>query len=240
MQDGKAEKTGKAQGIVIDRDICRECFTCANNCNSRALSVIGRDYSVSGLLREIKKDEVFFRNSGGGVTFSGGEPLMHIDDAMLELYHGVKASGISIGVDTSGYISPEGLEKMYPLVDFFLWDIKCMDARKHKKFTGVDNRIILNNLHFVSEMNRPVYLRCPMITGFNDSDADLRQICLYAAGIRSLVEIDLLPLHHLGKARYLQLGLEYPLDDTCPPGDEVMEEKRKLVESYGFVCKITG
>jgi pyruvate formate lyase activating enzyme len=191
------------------------------------------------LVYEVKKDEIIYKHSGGGVTVSGGEPLLEPEFA-AELLRALKQNGMNTGADTCGFVPRKNIEAVLPYVDFFLWDIKHMDEDTHRKLTGVSNRLILDNLLFVSGNNIPVYLRIPVIPGCNDSEENLRAVCDFAADLPSLVEINILPLHHLGKARYVALGLEYPIDDIPLVKDGVLTEMQRLVESFGLKCSIIG
>jgi pyruvate formate lyase activating enzyme len=191
------------------------------------------------MVYEVKKDEIVYKHSGGGVTISGGEPLLEPEFA-TELLRALKQNGISSGADTCGFVPRKNIEAVLPYVDFFLWDIKHMDDDTHRKLTGVSNRLILDNLRFVSGNNIPVYLKIPMIPGYNDSEENLGAVCDFARDLPSLVEINLLPLHHLGKARYAALGLEYPIDGIPFVKDDVLTEMKHLVESCGLKCSIIG
>ena len=229
----------KDNHIEIDRRLCTDCGDCTKVCHSKALWEYGQYMSAKELVDEIVKDRLFFKHSGGGVTLSGGEPLAHVDKIM-ELIQLLKKENIRIGVDTTGYLPQAKLAEALPYIDFFLWDVKCMDTQKHKELTGVDNSLIFENLKFVSEQGVAVYLRYPVIPGMNDSEQELRAVCNFAKDLTSLVQIDLLPVHHLGRARYASLGSEYPLENIALISDEAMHEMKHIVESYGLKCTIGG
>ena len=231
--------TAGNKAVIIDRELCDNCGRCVDVCYTEALRLLGRQYTVDELVYEVKKDSVVYKHSGGGVTVSGGEPLLEPEFA-LELLRALKQNGINVGVDTCGYVPLKNIEVVLPYVDFFLWDIKHMDDNAHRKLTGVSNQLILDNLRFVSGKNTPVYLRIPVIPGYNDSEENLRAVCEFARGLSSLVEIDLLPLHHLGKTRYAALGREYPIDGIPLIRDDVLSEMKHLVESFGLKCNIVG
>jgi pyruvate formate lyase activating enzyme len=164
---------------------------------------------------------------------------MHIDFTQ-KLMEALKEEGINIGIDTCGYVSWIDIEKILPYTDFFLWDIKHMNPETHKKLTGVSNEPILKNLRAVSEKNIPIYIRLPMITGYNDSEVNIRNVCKFAQGLSSLAEINLLPLHHLGSARYQSLNLAYPMADLPLQSNAFMQDMKRIVESYGLKCSIIG
>ncbi len=229
--------------LRIDRGSCVGCFACVKECYSHALVRIGSEYTVDALLKEIRKDELFFRNSGGGVTFSGGEPLLYVDDEMTELYRRVKEAGISIGVDTCGAVDWANIERVLPYVDFFLWDLKFMDAETHKRFTGADNRLILENLRKLdrraADFGTDIYIRCVQIPGMTDTDENLIETCALLRGLTRIREIDLVNYHQFGKKRYEYLQREYPLGEESPLPREELERKKALVERHGVPCVIS-
>jgi pyruvate formate lyase activating enzyme len=225
---------------VIDRLLCNACGKCAEVCNAKAIEVLGHRMTVAQLIAEVKKDDIIFKYSHGGVTISGGEPLFKTDFA-LNLLKAFREEGINTGVDTSGQIPWAALEPMLPYVDFFLWDIKHMDPEKHKQLTGVSNKLILSNAIAVSERKVPLYIRIPIITGCNDSEENIRATCEFVKNkLSSTVEVDIMPLHHLGKARYDSLNLPYPIGNLALIPDEVMQGIKHLIESYGLKCVIEG
>ncbi len=225
--------------VSIDRAKCDGCGECAKVCYSEALKLLGQEMTVEELLDEVRKDTVAYRHSGGGVTISGGEPLLNIGFT-LELIKALKEENISVGVDTCGHLPRESIERVLPCVDFFLWDIKQMNDEKHREFTGVSNRLILDNARLVSGKNIPIYIRIPVIPGYNDSEENIRASCEFAGSLSSLVEVSLLPLHHLGKARYYSLGRDYPVADIPLIADSVLKDMKKLVESCRLNCSIVG
>ncbi len=229
--------------LLIDRNLCSRCFACVSECCSGALSKSGKDWFVEDLVKEICKDEIFFANSGGGVTFSGGEPLMYVDEDMVELYRRVKEKSITIGIDTTGYVPWENIERILPYTDFFLWDLKVMDPGKHKELTGVDNRLILENLTKVEENAQKygirVYIRCIQVPGFTDFDENLKETCKVLSGMKCIKELDLINFHHLGLKRYEASGHPYLMEGTEPLPRSILEEKLKLVESLGIPCRIS-
>lgn len=231
------------EGIHIDRKKCIECFTCVKECYAHALTRIGRTWSVDELVKEIRKDELFFRKSGGGVTFSGGEPLMFADEEMVELFSKVKSCGISIGIDTTGYVSWDKIESILPYTDFFLWDLKIMDSLKHRELTGVSNELILENLkrleNCAEKYGIRVYIRCVQIPGMTDFDENLIKTCEFIKDMKCIQELDLINFHHFGKKRYEFIDRTYDCDGLESLSDDVMEEKKKLVEQYGIICNIS-
>jgi pyruvate formate lyase activating enzyme len=195
--------------------------------------------TIDELLEEAKKDVTFYRHSGGGVIISGGEPLLN-PDFTLKLLRALGGEGINVGVDTCGHVPWASIEPMLPYIDFFLWDIKHMDPEKHRELTGVSNKLILSNARSISEKIIPLYIRVPVIPGYNDSEENIRATCEFAQGLSSVVEIHLIPLHHLGKSRYDSLDRVYPINDIPLIPDNVIQDLKQLVESYGLKCSIQG
>jgi pyruvate formate lyase activating enzyme len=225
--------------VSIDRSLCNNCGKCVEVCYSEAIKLLGQSMTIKELLDEVKKDAAFYKHSGGGVVISGGEPFLNPDFTM-KLLRALKEEGINVGIDTCGYVPWKNIEEMLPYIDFFLWDIKHMDPEKHREFTGVSNELILSNIRSVSEKNIPIYIRVPVIPGYNDSEENIRAICEFAQGLSSVVEIHLIPLHHLGKSRYDSLDRVYPINDIPLIPDNVLQDLKQLVESYGLKCSIQG
>lgn len=225
--------------ISINRSLCNNCGECAQACYPEAIKLLGQLMTIEELLTEAKKDIVIYKHSGGGVTISGGEPLLDADFT-LELLRAFKEEHISVGVDTCGYVRWANLEPTLLYIDFFLWDIKHMDPEEHKRLTGVSNTLILSNAHRVSRRNVPLYIRVAVIPGYNDSEENIRATCEFARGLSSVVEVDLIPLHHLGKARYDSLNRPYPIANIPLVPDSVLQSMKRLVESHGLKCSIVS
>ncbi len=195
--------------------------------------------TVEDLLQEVRKDIVFYRHSGGGVTFSGGEPLIQ-PNFTRKLLKVCKEEGINVGIDTCGYVPWSNIEHALPYVDFFLFDIKQMNSKKHRRITGVTNGLILKNARSISEKGIPIYVRVPVIPGYTDSDCNIRAISHFASNLSSLIEVHLLPFHHLGKRRYQILDRPYPMEEVPLIDRHTMQDMKCLVESYGVKCSIVG
>jgi pyruvate formate lyase activating enzyme len=195
--------------------------------------MMGKNMTTHDLCQELIRDKNFFKHSGGGVTLSGGEALMDASFT-LELLRELRKEGISTGIDTCGYTLPMSLEKVVPYIDFFLWDIKHMDPHKHEELTGVSNKPILENLTFVSRLNVPLYIRIPLIPGYNDSKENIIAACEFIVKLQSVVEVDLLPVHHLGQARYESLNRIYPIAGLELLSKTTLKALKDLVESYGL------
>lgn len=227
------------KAITIDRGHCDACGKCVSVCNAEALLLLGRGMTVAELVAESRKDAVAYKHSHGGVTLSGGEPLLQ-PEFTVALAQALAETGISVGVDTCGYVPRETLKRVLPYVDYFLWDVKMVNERRHRDLTGFSNRRILNNLKFVAQQGTPIYIRVPLIPGYNDSKNDIEAVCRKVQGLASVVEVDLLPVHHLGQARYFSLGRAYPMEDVPLIPGEILQEDKRLVESHGLACNIVG
>lgn len=227
----------KDKEIVIDRKLCTNCGKCAEVCFYEAIQVLGKSMSVAQILAEVQKDMLFFKHSKGGVTLSGGEPLLY-PDFNEQLLKAFKENDINVGIDTSGYVPWPDIEKVLPYVDFFLWDLKYLDPEKHRAFTGVSNDLILKNIRLVSERKVPIYIRIPLIPGYTLTEENLRATCEFVQNLTSVVAVDLLPLHHLGMARYMSLNRPYAIADIPLIDKDVLVEVKSLVESYGLKCNI--
>ena len=199
---------------VLDRASCTACGACAD-LGCPALEMAGKTVFVEAVLAEVKRDLPYYRNSGGGLTLSGGEPLMQAE-AALALLRGAREAGIHTAVETCGAVPRAVLEQTLPLVDLYLYDYKETDPARHRAYTGMDNRLILENLYYLDAMQKPTVLRCPIIPGLNDRPDHLSGIAAVAGGMRFLREIVIEPYHTLGVGKYERLGRTYTLADAQP------------------------
>ena len=170
----------------------------------------GEERAVEEILAEVQKDRLFYENSGGGLTLSGGEPLMQAE-VCAALLEGAKKSGIHTAVETSGAVARKALELTAPLTDLYLFDYKETDAARHKAFTGADNRRILENLAYLDALGKPIILRCPIIPSCNDREDHYRGIAALANRLGSIREIVIEPYHTLGVGKYARLDKPYSL-----------------------------
>lgn len=200
------------EGHKINREDCKRCLKCASACVAGALTVSGKEISVSDVLAEVMRDRSFYDNSGGGVTVSGGEPLMHTEFC-VELLSAAKAQGINTAIETSGFGKWENIERLSACVDFFLWDYKETNPERHREYTGVDNSLILENLAKLDSLGANIVLRCPIIPGLNDREEHFRGIADVANKHNSIIRVELEPYHSLGKGKATAIGKDYPLGD---------------------------
>ena len=225
----------KKEGRRINRKKCNSCFLCVENCQYQSLSVCGKYMKVDEILDEVLQDRLFYKNSGGGVTLSGGEVLLQSPFA-LQVLKACKTEGLHTVLETSGYGSWKELKDLLPFVDLVLFDLKHLDPVEHKKTTGVGNKIILENLRKISKMT-PVWLRIPLIAGFNDSEAQIKKATLLGKEI-GVQKISLLPYHEGGKSKSEQLGRIYPLPEARAPEEEHLDHLKKIIEKDGLKATI--
>jgi pyruvate formate lyase activating enzyme len=227
------------QGPVTDRSLCIACGTCTPYCASEARELIGEEKSATEVLELIKRDLAFFDESGGGVTFSGGEPLNQAP-FLLALLQGCQALEIHTAVDTCGATSWEALDRIRPFVDLFLYDIKLLDDGRHRQVTGSSNHMILDNLRRLAAAGAHIQLRMAIIPGVNDDEVNLRQTAEFAAGLLGIRGISLLPFHNTAREKYANLGLTYALAGVHSPDEARMSEIGRLMAGYGLDVSLGG
>lgn len=228
--------------FLADRTKCDACGTCADACLNNAREVCGRTYTIKELIREIEKDQMFYEESGGGVTLSGGESMLQDPEYMEQLCRQLHRKGFNIAVDTCGFAPWSTYERVLPYVDTFLYDVKLMDPERHKKYIGQDNALILENLKKLSQAGANINLRIPLITPVNTSDQDIQDIISFLKenDIR-IVKTNLLPYHNTGNHKYEKLGEEYKGISFERPTDERLEQIRQQFIGAGFTSvKIGG
>jgi len=234
---GAISKNGPS--IAVDREKCDSCGKCKDVCVYEALDIIGREVTVQDVMKEVEKDRVFFDESGGGVTFSGGEPLLQ-PDFLVALLQEFKKKGIRTTVDTSGYASTKILDRISDNVDLFLYDLKVMDPKKHRKYAGVSNEIILENLRRLSEKGKKVIIRIPVIPGVNDDRENMKAIAEYLLSLKNIKQINLLPFHRGGVQKYKRLGKKNLTESLQPPSNDKINEIKKIFIDFGFVLEKKG
>lgn len=225
----------KKQGRRVNWRACNQCLKCTDVCLYEALGAIGKYMDIAEIVQEVERDRIFYLNSGGGVTLSGGEPLAQYDVA-LKLLQTFKANGLHTALDTCGYASEEIFEEILPYVDLVLFDIKQLDAEQHRKYTGVDNERILRIARFVSQKVR-TWLRVPLIEGFNDSPEDIRGMSRMAREL-GVEKISLLPYHEGGRSKSLQIGKIYRMPRAKPPGEEHIQRLQEIASEMGVTATV--
>jgi pyruvate formate lyase activating enzyme len=194
--------------------------------------------TVAEVMKEVEKDQVFYEESKGGVTFSGGEPLEQ-HPFLYELLTNCRLKGIHTVVDTSGYGSWDALEKLAEKTDLFLYDLKHIDDIAHREYTGVSNALILENLKRLAAIHKDIRIRMPVIPGINDQDHHIDQLCQFISSLH-ILKINILPYHTTGADKYKRLGEEYKLAGMKPSSGERMEEIAERIKKWGLHVKIGG
>jgi pyruvate formate lyase activating enzyme len=223
----------KTAGVpVVDRRRCDACGKCADACPAEAVEIVGRRLSSAQLLREIEKDRIFQDQSGGGVTFSGGEPLSQ-PDFLSEILDYCRRKEIHTTVDTCGFAPTAVLEQIALKTDLFLYDLKLIDEERHRAYTGESNALILENLKRLAAMGKKTIVRLPLVPGVNDDEENIREMARFLGSLGSVNEISLLPYHKLGRDKYK--GLEKRAEEEfTPPSAECLERIKKDLEQHGF------
>jgi glycyl-radical enzyme activating protein len=212
----------------FDRKNCAKCFSCTELCYSGALKRIGKQESVQDVMKEVLKDKKYYDMSGGGVTFSGGEPIMQLE-FLSTLLKVAKFEGLHVCLDTCGYSKISDYIGLLKYIDIFLYDIKETNNNKHIKFTGVSNHTIIKNLYDLDSKGASIILRCPIIPGLNDRDDHFEEICRIASNLKNIVEINVLPYHPYGHIKGERIGMSTQLEGVCAPQEyTVMKWIEKL------------
>lgn len=225
--------------FVTDRERCIRCGACVDSCYADARALVGRAMTVDEVMAEIKRDGAFYDQSSGGVTFSGGEPLLQ-GEFLRALLRACKDHEWPTAVDTCGYASTQTLDSLRHDVDLFLYDLKLMDDARHRQYTGASNALILHNLQWLARHGHRIILRVPIIPGITDDDENLRQIATYAAAWPAIERVDILPYHRIGIDKYERLGRLNPMPETVPPAEAHLAEIQRLLEGFGLAVKIGG
>lgn len=229
-----------ADGIVTDPDLCQLCGACAEACPTKAIEMTGRQRSVEELLGIIEKERPFFEQSGGGVTFSGGEPLYHAD-FLIEMLDACGERGFHRVVDTTGLAKKETLLRVAERTELFLYDLKHMDSALHKRYCGASNERILDNLRALAESGAGICIRMPLIGGVNDDAANLEATAAFVAGLSGEKrEVNLLPYHNTAVKKYERLGRNYEKGAMHEPSEERQQAALAIFKKHGLTATIGG
>jgi pyruvate formate lyase activating enzyme len=223
----------------MNREKCILCGNCSHVCPSDALAIAGKQTSVQEVLEEIEKDRTFYEESGGGVTFSGGEPLLQ-PDFLNALLSECKERAIHTTLDTCGFAHYEIIDRLRDKVDLFLYDIKIMDDRKHRKYTGASNERILKNLKKIAENGNSIVVSFPIIPGINDDEENVTRTAKFISSLPNIQNVNLLPYHKAGIGKYQNLGKPYKLDRIQPPSNERIKSVKEKIEAFGIRVGIGG
>jgi len=222
-----------------DPEKCTLCGECIEPCPGGAREIIGSQTTVGEVMAEVEKDVVFYDESGGGATFSGGEPLAQ-PEFLLSLLNECRARGVHTAVDTSCYAEGDVLNMISEKTDLFLCDIKQMNSETHRQFTGVENQLILDNIRGLSEAGREIIIRIPIIPNFNDDATNIEATGGFVASLSSVERIDLLAYNRGGNEKSRRLAAGVDLIQVETPNDEKMNSIAERLEKYGFRVKIGG
>jgi len=220
-------------------DDCRYCRSCAKACPAEAVEFIGQTMTVEEIVTEITKDTLFYDQSNGGVTISGGEPLMQ-PAFLMALLDACGEKGIHRTVDTSGHADTQTLLETASRTDLFLSDLKHMDPQKHFRYTGVANDTILNNLKQLSHRGARIIIRLPVVPGINADKENIDRTGALAASLSGVIGINILPYHCAAEAKYRNLGLKNKTPDVQRPSGDVIASVARQLESYALEVKIGG
>lgn len=208
---------------IYNRQNCIVCGDCANNCLMGALEVVSKQMAVSEVIESVLRDKAFYDNSGGGITVSGGEPMLQFEFT-YELLKLAKQNGLHTCIETCGYAGADNFKKIAPYVDIFLYDYKETDDKKHMEYTGVSNKVILENLRMLDDIGSKIILRCPIIPTLNDRQEHFEGIAKTADSLKNIIEINIEPYHPLGMGKAQRLDKEYKLDELTFPSEETVKE----------------
>jgi pyruvate formate lyase activating enzyme len=222
-----------------DTALCSRCGSCVTACPSQARAIAGRQVTVEDVLAEIVKDRVFYDESGGGATFSGGEPLMQ-PEFLHELLEQCQRQGIHTAVDTCCYVSQTVIKKTSSLANLFLCDIKHLNPDKHKQFTGVENGLILENIAFLAASGCSIIVRIPVVPGFNDTPEEINAIVQFVKSLKTIQQIDLLPYNSGGVSKARRLGRDGEIMQQPRPDEAMMQSLAVDVRQEGFKVNIGG
>lgn len=226
---------------VTDLEKCTQCGKCEKFCTGVGREVVGKEYTVKELVKELVKDRMFYEDSGGGVTLSGGEIMSVDNDYLYSLAKALDREDITLTIDTCGYADFGKFERILPYVDTFLYDVKVMDPELHKKYIGVDNDLILENLKKLSDAGARIYIRIPTVKEVNGNDANMQATIdfLKDNNIR-VANVNLLPYHDTGKGKYSKIGMDYEGEKLSAPGKDEMDHFKQMFEDAGYKTKIGG
>ncbi len=219
------------EGPAVDRQLCLNCGRCATECPSGALRLCGQYRTAESIIAEIVRDEPFYRRSDGGLTLSGGEPLLQLDFA-LELLKAAKERGLHTAVDTSGYAVWPRLAALIPQTDLWLYDLKTMHEARHEAAAGVSNRLILENLRRLGQQAVSIHVRIPLIAGFNDTPEEMRQMAGFLRPLPAVRLVEFSPYHELADAKYQSLSRPKP--DFQRPADDLLESLTAPFQTAGL------
>ena len=220
---------------ILDAEACVFCGKCTRFCPTGAREVIGQEYTVKELVKELMKDQMFYEESGGGVTLSGGEVMSMDMDYLLAVAKELKRQDVTLTIDTCGFVPYEKFQELLPYVNTFLYDVKVMDPELHKKYMGTDNALILENLVCLAKDGARIYIRIPTVKEVNGNEENMKEtIAFLQEHDIHPAQINLLPYHDTGSGKYRKLDMEYKGTDLHAPDKEEMEALAALFINAGY------
>ena len=225
-------------GYDFNRSLCLSCGECQRVCFTEARKLNGKIVSLDQVEEEILRDSVFYNNSGGGVTVSGGEPLIH-KTFVLQLFKRMKAHNINTAVETCGYVSWDNIKTILPYTDLFLYDIKAMDPATHKKYTGQNNDLIIQNFKRIRQAGADVIIRIPLIPDVNDNENMYRDVAKLAIE-NNVGMIHIMPFHQMGSSKWKGMGMNYKFENIAPLSMDRAEKAKKYFTDKGIEVHIFG
>lgn len=236
----KALTLTATEGVITDLSRCTLCGKCAEVCPTKAMEMSGRDIPQEEIMQIIRKETDIMDQSGGGVTFSGGEPLIY-PEALKSLLISCGEEGIHRAVDTSGHVRQSVVEEIMPHTDLFLYDLKLMDSNRHRRWTGVGNEQIIRNLKLIASGDTEYHIRVPLIEGVNCDDENIAATQLFLSGLKHMPRVvGLLPYHNIASKKYEKLGDIYDEEGMKEPTKERVETILSLFRDKGFTTVIGG
>ena len=228
------------KGIVTDYNACTLCGICADVCPTKAIEMSGQLYDIDDLMRIIERERVHIDQSGGGVTFSGGEPLIY-SDFLIKILKACGDKQLHRTVDTSGFTSTETLLKVAKHSELFLYDLKLIDDKKHKRWTGVSNQLILKNLKILAKIGANINIRIPLIRNVNADNRSLSEMAEFISKLPGKKpEVNFLPYHNIAANKYSKLGSKYEEFNMAEPTEEEQNRAVSIFKKFGLVAEIGG
>ncbi|MHC4520084.1 MAG: glycyl-radical enzyme activating protein [Planctomycetota bacterium] len=245
-QCGRCETACQGKAITFpngypltDAAKCVLCGDCTTQCPGGAREIIGQQMTIDEVMAEVRKDVIFYDESGGGVTFSGGEPLMQVD-FLLTLLNRCRAEAIHTTVDTTCHAQAAPMQRVAEVADLLQCDVKHMDSEGHERYTGVPNELILANIQALARVGKEIVIRFPVVPGFNDSDENIKATARFVQSLQRVSRIDLLPYNRGGLEKSVRLSDEMSLMQAQTPDDGAMDRIAETFRSCGFDVKIGG
>lgn len=230
----------KPHGIETNYEACTLCGKCADVCPTKAIEMSGKMYDVEELMEIIERERIHIDHSGGGVTFSGGEPLMH-SGFLLKMLKACGEKGLHRTVDTSGFADTDTLLEVAKYTELFLYDLKLMDAEKHKKWTGVNNHLILENLKILAQNGSELNIRIPLIKNVNEDKKSVTDIAEFISKLEgNKPTVNLLPYHSIAANKYQKLGSAYEDFEMAEPSNREIELALSIFQQFEIEVEVGG